>query len=358
MKRPLVDVVILTLLIAAIACGLTSSHETSSPRTPTVPTVFTPASAPVSPTSTPVPSPTPSPSSTPIPTPVPTPTPVEGPGYGGHFIDPVDNVVYVYLVNPCPEAVRQITITHLAPLVYEGTRKIREVRALQADYTLRQLERWQYHLHNSGIWDIPELTTSDVDEGKNKLEYSINCEHNRDRVQQEILDLLSRENIPADAVLVTVWGELQMWGPTEYECAPPELIDPSTGLSSPGFGGLFWEQGATGSWTLNVYMLEPSQQEAEDLALQVVGRERLERVSRVRAVQGKYTWELLLEWYRLIRTDGLDIHGANLIPDFMEENNRLIVEVDQNRNPGVEAEVEVALKRLGVPTGAVLLEER
>ena len=283
---------------------------------------------------------------------------MEGPGYGGHYIDPIDDVVYVYLVNPSPEAVEEVTITHLAPAVYRGMTKIREVRAVKANYTLRQLERFYDQLRDSGIWDIPELTTSDVDEGKNKLEYGINCEHNRDRVQQQIHDLLSRENIPADAVLVTVWGELQMWGPTEYECAPPEAIDPTTGVSSPGFGGMFWERGASGSWTLNVYMMEPSQQRAEDLALQVAGRERVERVAQVRAVQANYTWEQLLAWYRLIRSNGLDISGADLIPDFMEEKNRLIVEIDPDRNPGVEAEVEDLLDLLGIPLEAVVLQER
>ena len=84
----------------------------------------------------------------------------------------------------------------------------------------------------------------------------------------------------------------------------------------------------------------------------------MERVSRVHAVQGKYTWEQLLEWYQLIKSDGLDILGADLFPDFMEEKNRLTVEIDPDRNPRVGAEVVNALKRLGVPTEAVLLEER
>ena len=346
------------LLIASMACVLISSHSASSRQTPTASTVFNPTSAPVPPSSTPVPSPTPSPSATPEHTPVPTPTPVEGPGYGGHFIDPVENVVYVYLVNPSPEAVEEVTITYLAPAVYRGMTKIREVRPLQANYTLRQLERFYDQLRDSGIWEIRELTTADIDEGKNRLEYGINCEHNRDRVQRQIHDLLSRENIPADAVRVTVQGRVQFGGPSRFECAPPEVIDPSTGLSSPGFGGLFWEQGATGSWTLNMYMIEPSQQGAVELALQVVGRESVERVSRVHAVQGKYTWEQLLDWYRLIKSDGLDILGADLFPDFMEEKNRLMVEIDPDRNPRVEAEAVNALKRLGVPTEAVLLEER
>ena len=358
MKRPLTRIVTLILLIAALACGLTPSQESSSSQTLTASTLSTPTPAPVSPTSTPVPSPTPAPSATPVPTPVPTSTPVEGPGYGGHFIDPVDNVVYVYLVNPSPEAVEEVTITHLSPAVYRGMTKIREVRSLQANYTLRQLERFYDQVFSAGIWSIPEVTMTGVNEGTNNLQYGIDCEHNRDRVRQEIHDLLSRENIPLDAVRVKVQGRVQFGGPNKYECAPPEVIDPSTGVSSPGFGGLVWEQGATGSWTLNVHMMEPSQQKAEDLALQVVGRESLERVSRVHAIQGKYTWEQLLEWYRLIQSDGLDIAGADLIPDFMEDRNRLIIAIHRDRNSEVEAEVVNALKRLGVPTEAVLMEER
>ena len=160
MKLPLVSVVTLSMLVGAIACGLTSSHETSSPQTPAPSLVSTPTSPPVPPT--PTPGPTPAPSATPVPTPFPTPTPVEGPGYGGHFIDPVEDVVYVYLVNPSPEAVDEVTITHLAPAVYRGMTKIRKVRALQANYTLRQLERFYDQLFSAGIWDISELTMSDV----------------------------------------------------------------------------------------------------------------------------------------------------------------------------------------------------
>ena len=67
--------------------------------------------------------------------------------------------MYVYLVNPSPEAVRDVTSTYLAPVVYEGIRKIREVRPLQANYTFRQLQRFYDRLRDSGVWDIPELTS-------------------------------------------------------------------------------------------------------------------------------------------------------------------------------------------------------
>ena len=349
---------VVALLVASLACGMTSSSTPTAPVTPTSSPVSTPASTPPSPTATPAPSPTPTEATTTEPTPVPTPTPVEGPGYGGHFIDPEDNsIVYVYLVNPSPEAVREVTSTHLAPAVYEGIKKIREVRPLQANYTFRQLQRFSDKLRDSGVWDIPEVTSSDVNEGINQIEYGIDCEQNRDRVQQQIHDLLSRENIPIDAVKVTVRGRVQFGGPPKFGCAPGEKIDPATGVSSPGFGGMFWELGTSGSWTLNVYMLEPSQQKAEELALQVIGRDNLDRVSTIRALQGKYTWEQLLEWFYLIYSAGLDVPGADLVPDFMDEGNRLIIEINREHNPDVEAEVEVALEQWGIPTEAVHLED-
>ena len=266
---------------------------------------------PIAPTATPDSSPTPDTTATPAPTPIPTATPVEGPGYGGHFLDPEDDsIVYVYLVNPSPEAVRDVTSTYLAPVVYEGIRKIREVRHLPANYTFRQLQRFYDRLRDSGVWDIPELTMSDVDEGINQIEYGIDCEHNRDRVQQQIHDLLSRENIPVDAVRVTVQGRARFpESPARFECAPPEVIDPVTGVSSPGFGGLFRSSG-----TLNVYMLEPSQRGAESLALAVVGRDILEHrhrgPSEIRAVQGQYIWKQLLEWYETITGSGIAIQGV------------------------------------------------
>ena len=344
------------LVVASLACGLVPVGQSDPAVAPTLSNVATPTPSPAIPTATSSSSPTPAPTATPAPTPVPTPTPVEGPGYGGHFLDPEENVVYVYLVNPSPEAVREVTITHLAPLVYKGTKKIREVRPLQAKYTLRQLHRWYDQLRDAGIWGITGMTTSDVDEGINRLEYGIDCERNRDRVRQQIDDLLTRENVPLEAVVVEVKGRPITSGPFPFECAPPEVVDPGTGVSSPGFGGLFWDSNYPYR-TLSVYMLEPSQQKAEDLALQVVGRESLDRVSTVRALKAQYTWEQLLEWYELVRVAGLDVPGADLIAAFMEDRNRLVVEIDQERNPDVETEVEDVLKKLGIPLDAVVMLE-
>ena len=357
MNGTLACIVATVLVVASLSCGLAPVGQSDPTVAPTLSNVSSPAPSTTSPTATPASSPSPTTTAPPAPTPFPTPTPVEGPGYGGHFLDPEENVVYVYLVNPSPEAVREVTITHLAPLVYKGTKRIREVRPLQAKYTLRQLHRWYDQLRDAGIWGIAGLTTSDVDEGINRLEYGIDCERNRDRVRQQIDDLLTRENVPIEAVVVEVKGRPTTSGPFPFECAPPEVVDPGTGVSSPGFGGLFWDSKHPSNRTLSVYMLEPSQQKAEELALQVVGRESLKRVSTVRALRAQYTWEQLLEWYELVRAAGLDVPGADLIPDFMQDRNRLVVEIDRDRNPDVEAEVEDVLKKLGIPLDAVVMLE-
>ena len=282
---------------------------------------------------------------------------MEGPGYGGHFIDPEDDsIVYIYLVNPSQEAAEQVARTHISSLVYKGMKKIREVRPVQAHYTFRQLKRWYDQLLDSGIWDIPELTMSDVDEGINRLEFGVDCEANRDRVQREVQEILLQENIPVDAVKVTVRGRAYPTiVPPPFECAPPEVIDPVTELSSPGFGGLFFDRD---SRTVNVYMLDPSQEKAEDLALAIVGRDTLERYPNVRAIQGQYTWKQLLEWRHSIRDSNSDIPGVNLFDVYPDQNrNRLRAEIDRDRSPAVETEFEDLLKQIWVPRKAVILLE-
>ncbi len=339
------------LIVAALglACGTIPSNQPIATAV-TLPTFApSPTAIPTPPTATPAPTATPTP-------PPPTPTPVEGPGYGGHYIAPEDDsVVYIFLVNPSQEAAEKVAQTHISSLVYEGMRKVREVRPVQANYTFRQLQRWHDQLLHSGIWDIPELTMSDVDEGINRVEYGIDCERNRDRVERQIRGILSRENVPQDAVEVTVRGRaVPAIAPIPFECAPPEIFDPVTGKSSPGFGGLFFDRD---SRTIMVYMLTPSQQKAEGLAFEIVGRNTLERYPNVRAVQGQYTWEQLLEWDEDLRG------GLNTLPDgislfhYLEQSrNRLIVEIRGERTSEKDATVGDLFKRLGVPWEAVILE--
>ena len=103
----------------------------------------------------------------------------------------------------------------------------------------------------------------------NRIEVGIDCEANRDSVNQRLPSLLSGSGIPTRAIKVTVYPrEFFPEYPDDFECASPEIFDPVTRISSPGFGGLFIDFDTD---TTSVYMLEPSQKKAEELALAVVG---------------------------------------------------------------------------------------
>ena len=76
----------------------------------------------------------PTPSTTPI------PPPLEEAGFGGMFVDPDDkSILYIYLVNSSQAAAEEAARRYVSR---DRMEKIREVRPLQAQYTLRQLKKW------------------------------------------------------------------------------------------------------------------------------------------------------------------------------------------------------------------------
>lgn len=169
----------------------------------------------------------------------------------------------------------------------------------------------------------------------NRIEVGIDCEANRDSVNHRLPILLSGSGIPTKAIKVTVYPrEFFPEYPDDFECAAPEVVDPVTGISSPGFGGLFidFDTDAT-----NVYILEPSQGKAEELALVIIGDDVLKK-------------------YPVI-DDPTKIQGASFGPGGFHADpsgNRLVVEVRHERNPDVEMDIEDFLKRIGVPREAVV----
>ena len=336
--------------LLALACGTTQLGQststaveltTSGPSQTAIPSAPTVASMP---TATPIPPP-------------PTPSPVEGPGYGGHYLDREDkSVVHVYMVNPSREAAERMERTRFRSIVYDGPTKVGEVRPLQADYTFRQLQIWHDRLFSSGIWGIPGLTSSDVDERTNRVEFGVDCERNRNRAERDVYAIVSREDIPVKAIRVTVTGRAYpATMPIPFECAPSEVVDPLTGRSSPGFGGLYIDRD---SRTILVYMLEPSQQKAEELAFEVVGREAMEENPNVLAMQGQYTWTKLLEWHDAIGKSNAKVRDVNLSPVYPDqERNRLVAWKDQQWSPDLEKEFQGLLDQLGVPRDAVVLRD-
>ena len=104
-----------------------------------------------------------------------------------------------------------------------------------------------------------------------------------------------------------------------------------------------------------VYLLEPSQEVAEELVIEELGRKTFESLQGVRAVQGTYTWAQLLEWYESIEDDIYKDSAAGMVT-VDPGKNRLTIWVRQEYVDDAEREIiKAVLSRHGVPCEAVVL---
>ncbi len=182
---------------------------------------------------------------------------------------------------------------------------------------------------------------------KKRIVIGVNCESTRKRVQQFIQEESVRLSFPLEAVAVEITPR-PLLGPPVFECRPPEVVDPETGLSTPGFGGIYGGE----SGIVNVYMLEPSQEKAEEIVLEHYGPNP---DREVRVIKGQYTWDQLIEWHDELGKGGIwgipGIHIMTVDPS----KNRITIEVDPEMNSNVVTEVEDVLSRRPVPRAAVIL---
>ena len=121
----------------------------------------------------------------------------------------------------------------------------------------------------------------------------------------------------------------------------------------PGFGGYYFERpGMQGH--LNIYLLNPDQAvaEAAQERLTVIYDSEQIAQAQVRAVQGQYGYDQLLEWYRKLQ-GGLGYVPGLVFTDIAEDQNRLSVGVSTKRS---QDQVVEALDRLDIPSKAVNVE--
>ena len=222
---------------------------------------------------------------------------------------------------------------------------------IQAQHTLLQLQKWYDQLgQDADIFGLPEVTLTDLDEGKNRIEVGVACESDRDMVREELQKRLTSLGVPLDAVIFTVRPRAYpLIMPPVFECVPAEVIDPATGLSTPGFGGLYVDSGIA-----YVYLLEPSQEKAEELVLTQFGSESFEGIQEVRALKGLYTWTQLTEWYESIKDDIRGIPATDVV-SVDRHKNRLTIEVRTEHEGNTESQIKDVLSRNGVPYEAVIL---
>lgn len=182
--------------------------------------------------------------------------------------------------------------------------------------------------------------------------------------------LAAAHGIPRDVVDVEIEGRAYVEPlpapPYYFECVPAESWDPVAGQYMPGFGGMYHDRQDN---TIYVYLLEPSDELALELALLEYGAESIDQTEGVKALQGRYTWEQLLEWWNLITAEGSPwriyietedgqwqgmLQGVE--PWSMDRSlNGLLIEVNLDANPDVVRDVNEWLSDIGVPTGAVVL---
>ena len=289
-----------------------------------------------------------------LPIAVPTLLPVDGAGYGGHYIDPDDDsIVHIYMVNPSQEAADEMGRTHISNLVYRGMQKVREVRPVQALYTVRQLKAWHSLLSRQGLRGTSGWTTDGVSTRLNRILVGVGCESERERFQVELNELTLQAGVPLEAAVLKVQSRAVTTNVDRFECAPPERVHATTGLSVPGFGGLFFESG-----TINVYMLDPSKSGAEELAFVVLGREVVEESSGVQSLQAQYTWEQLVEWHDVLKESLEDVPGVLEDPLLEFRKNRLVLTVEQAKAQSLTDEVNATLEQLNIPAEAAIWKAR
>ena len=228
---------------------------------------------------------------------------------------------------------------------------VEEAGAGHARYIRRQLHEYHALLRDGVLSSFPEAFTTRLNVGQSRIEIGVNCQSNLDRVRLALQEQLPSLGIPIEAVVFTLLRRPHPFTrPPGFECISAETIDPITGLSTPGFGGLYFQDDI-----VNVYLLEPSQEVAEELMIEELGRKTFESLQGVRAVQGTYTWTQLLEWYESIEDDIYKDSAAGMVT-VDPGKNRLTIRVRQEYVDDAEREiVKAVLSRHGVPCEAVVL---
>ena len=283
----------------------------------------------------------------------PVPAPSWNSNFGGLSLGPNDNsIVNIHMVNPSQEEAEVLAKQELDSTVWSN---IREVRSFEIKYSKYQLDRWSNILTN--YMRGPEsfqLTSGGVDITENKVTLGVQCGAELEIAETLLRERMKLHNIPQDAVVFEVRHQSRLLPkpgpPYAFECLPREVVDPATGLSSPGFGGFFTKSGI-----IYVYMLEPSISVARELAQAYFGRGAVETRKEVRAVQGQFTWEQLLGWYTLILNENWSVVSGIFPCDIDAHLNQITIEVRRSANPDVIEELDEWLSDLEIPIGAINL---
>jgi hypothetical protein len=118
------------------------------------------------------------------------------PAFGGMYLSDDNSILYIYLLDQSQkEAAKQAIAEILGPQLVSG----RDVRGLQGQYSITQIREWYDRMQN-GIWAIPGIVLTDLDEDKNRLEVGVD----NMGVQKAVEVVLAKLSIPREAVSIGV----------------------------------------------------------------------------------------------------------------------------------------------------------
>jgi hypothetical protein len=128
------------------------------------------------------------------------------PAYGGMFFDEQDNsILYIYLTDlaqeePAKQAIQEI----FGPRWSELLKYPQEIRVLQGQYSYLQLTVW-YDCLNQWVFAIPGVTSTDLDDARNRIAISIDIRlptAKKLRTIEAVETTLDRLSIPREAVII------------------------------------------------------------------------------------------------------------------------------------------------------------
>jgi hypothetical protein len=152
----------------------------------------------------------------------------------------------------------------------------------------------------------------------------------------------------APAVSPFVIGYSPISGYALAQNATPDQME--VGALVPGFGGYFLDE----SGAPTVYLTDPSRRAEAEQALAAFLEDRGFTAADLQVRQGTYEYAQLDAWYRQARPDVFSIAGA-ILGDVDEANNRIRIGV---ADATAAIAVQDAIGRLGMPTDAVIVQER
>lgn len=116
------------------------------------------------------------------------------PGFGGLYVDPDQDTLYVYLLEDTPEAVAELEAALTAIFGARAPKQSRLV-VLQGQYSFLDLKAWLERLSGVGITG---LVFTDIDDARNRLNIGVMT----DEVQAQVEEELARLGIPREAVII------------------------------------------------------------------------------------------------------------------------------------------------------------